>query len=260
MLRTRLHWTWISILSLGLAGACGDSTGEPDANSGPDCGVTCNEPVDAAGNIDAPESAIDGGTPGDDAASGTDAGLLPDHPILVEVYYDDPSPGQNGDNGKEWVKLFNPTSQPIDLAGYSLGWGGANYITGTLQLTGTIAAGGCFVVGGPDTNATNGNPIYSQTADLAPDLQNGGDQADGVALFETTVDLLEATTVPLDAVIYGADNNASGLLDPTGAVGEVDVPTGVDPGQSIRNLSNGIWEVHLTPTPNTCPPFPEASI
>lgn len=259
MFRTRLHWTWISVLTLGLAGACGGSSEEADANTGPDCSVACGGPIDAADGIDAPDNAIDGGTL-DDAASGTDAAPLPDHPILVEVYYDDPSAGQNGDNGKEWVKLFNPTSQPIDLAGYSLGWGGASYITGTLQLSGTIAAGGCFVVGGPDTNATNGNPTYGQAADLAPDLQNGGDQADGVALFDTTADLLDATTVPLDAVIYGADNNNSGLVDETGAVGAVDVTLGVDPGQSIRRLDNGIWEENLTPTPDVCPPFPTASI
>ena len=56
---------------------------------------------------------------------------------VSEVMYN-PS---GGDNGNEWVELFNAGGSVIDLSNYSLGWGGADYTTGVVQLSGTIPAG-----------------------------------------------------------------------------------------------------------------------
>ena len=69
----------------------------------------------------------------------------PDHLVLSEVLYD---PSGNPDTGKEWIELHNPTGQPIDISGWSLGdavadgeFGSGRYLfpTGTvLQPAGII--------------------------------------------------------------------------------------------------------------------------
>jgi hypothetical protein len=246
---TRNSLISISILTLGLAAACGDDAGSNnvDASTGnPDAGQTPD-----GGNADA-------------ATGGIDAAPGPVHPLLVEVYYDRAGGGPTGDNEYQWVKLYNPTGAAIDLSTYALGWGGANYAFGTLQLSGTIEADGCFVVGGPLSSEDNGNPVYDQAEDLDPNLGRGVDGASGVALFDITADAIEADTVPIDAVIYSnisGTANTNGLMDETGETGEVNI-TGVGENQSIRRLDKTIklWERNFEPTPNECPPFPMVSI
>ena len=56
----------------------------------------------------------------------------------------------------KFVELYNPTSAPIDLAGMSLQYrsaGGTGAFTGVTALTGTIPAGGYFLVQGGTNNA-----------------------------------------------------------------------------------------------------------
>ena len=110
---------------------------------------------------------------------------------------------------------MNTSGESIDLGSFSLGWGGANYLSGKLALSGVVAPGAVFVVGGPLSDTANANPRFDLALDFAPDLQNGGATADGVALFDVPVEELLAETVPLDAVLYG-ESNDSGLLGPQG--------------------------------------------
>jgi hypothetical protein len=101
--------------------------------------------------------------------------------MISEVMYN-PS---GGDNGREWVEFFNETEAPIDLASYSLGWGGADYSTGTAALAGIIQAGQYFAIGGPTSDAGNGNPTTDLVVNFAPNIQNPFVcTADGVALFD----------------------------------------------------------------------------
>ncbi len=133
------------------------------------------------------------------------------------------------DDQREWVELYNGTGAAIDLIGYSLGWGGANYTDGgTLPLSGMIASGATFVIGGPLSDAGNGNPTYDLPIDFDGNLQNGGFFADGVALFDVPVGSIPATD-PIDAVIYGIFN-FNGLIDETGLPGPVDYLVGLRRG------------------------------
>jgi beta-lactamase superfamily II metal-dependent hydrolase len=165
--------------------------------------------------------------------------------LLSEVLYD----VVGSDNGYEWVELYNASGSEICLAGLSLGWGGNDYTYGKLDLSGTVASGATFVVGGTISSSTNANPTFDQAQDLSPDVQNGGSVADGVALFTVPAASLTSTTVPYDAVIYGG-TNSNCLLDPAGSCGAVDVGN-ASAGSSIeRTTLGGGWQVQGTPTPN----------
>ena len=165
--------------------------------------------------------------------------------VISEVLYDTPG----DDNGKEWVELFNGTGADIDLSGYSLASGGTDYTYSTFQLTGTLPAGGCFVVGGPDSSADNGMPTFDQAEDFDPDLQNSGTTADAVALFDVTASAISNSTVPIDAVVYGGSND-NGLLGPDGSAAPVDVED-AGGGASVERVGEA-WALQLTPTPGDC--------
>ncbi|NNE27491.1 MAG: hypothetical protein HKN09_11670, partial [Saprospiraceae bacterium] len=166
--------------------------------------------------------------------------------IISEVLYD----ATSGDNGLEWVELFNTGTQPVDLSGYSLGNGGVNYTYSKVQLNGTIAPGATFVVGGPTSNASNGNPTYDQVANFSPDFQNGGTESDGVALFDIVATSVHGATIPIDAVIYDSPNS-NNLLDRYGLFGTPHVGD-AGPGSSVERTNNsGNWIIQSTPTPNS---------
>lgn len=190
-----------------------------------------------------------GAAASDALVSVVDSPVYPDL-VLAEVYYDHPA----DDDQFEWVKLYNGTGAPVDLAGYGLGWGGPDYAYGTLQLSGTIGPGECFVVGGPSGDAGSGSPVFDQAIDFNPDIQNSGTTADGVALFAVPAASITAATVPIDVVIYGPAN-MSGLIDETGAAAAVDVADGGS-GDSMHRLSDDTWAIAPDPGPNACVPFP----
>ncbi len=157
--------------------------------------------------------------------------------LISEVYYDHPGV----DNGFEWVELYNNNHLAIDLSGYSLGYGGDDYTTGSLALSGIIASGAYFVIGGP----SNIGITFDLSLNFNPDLQNSGTDADGIALFSPTAQIV-------DAVIYGAVN-INDLLDETGLPGAVDVGD-APAGSSIERISlTGLWQIQSAPTPGTGP-------
>ncbi len=168
--------------------------------------------------------------------------------VLSEVYYDPPG----SDTGREWVELFNGTAEAIDLSGYSLGNAGTNYSTSTVQLSGTLEPGQCFVVGGPISDEASANAVYAQAFDFEPDFQNSGNAADGVALFAVPANQVNNLTVPMDAVLYGPSND-NGLMDETGEAGEPDVGD-VSSGSSLERGPEG-WHAQPVPTPNDCTPL-----
>jgi len=182
-------------------------------------------------------------------------------PILSEVFF---NPSGAADDGNEWVEIFNDGSTPIDLSGYSLGWGGLDYTTGTVQLVGTLLPGQYFVVGGPNSDASNGSPVYDQVANFTPDLENSGwfQPADGVALFDVPEALIVPTTVPIDAFIYAGamfSSNSNGLMDESGDPGTVDfVQPFFGAGYSVE-FDGATWSRQNSPTPNTGALAPEPS-
>ncbi|BCX47823.1 endonuclease [Haloferula helveola] len=166
--------------------------------------------------------------------------------ILSEVYYDH----VGSDNGYEWVEIANVGTTTVDLSTWSLGWGGSDYTYGTLQLSGTIAPGATFVVGGPISDPVNANPTYDLAIDFDPDIQNGGASADGIALFDVVAEDIKAASIPVDAVIY-AGTNTNNLLDETGNPGATDVAD-VTNGWSIQRIDlEGTWAQNEFPSPGT---------
>jgi hypothetical protein len=166
---------------------------------------------------------------------------------LSEVMYNP----TGGDNGREWVELYNANAVAIDLSGYSLGWGGADYTTGVLQLSGVVPSGSYFVIGGPTSDAGNGNPTYDLVANFAPDLQNPLLLSDGIALFDVPAASVTAATVPIHAVIYGGLINLNGLMDEQGNPGAIDVG-GAPAGQSLEFGGSG-WAVQPAASPSSGP-------
>lgn len=169
--------------------------------------------------------------------------------MISEVMFNPAGP----DDGFEWVELYNDGPGAIDLADYSLGWGGADYTVGTLDLDSAgILASGAYIVIGAGTGF-----------DFNPDLENGIFFADGVALFNLDAGSIAPGTIPLDALIYSSffGFNGSGLIDATGNPGAVLV-TIAAAGESAERDALGNWQAQATPTPGSGslpPPVPEPS-
>ena len=154
---------------------------------------------------------------------------------ISEVMYNPGGFGGGDDDGSEWVELFNAGHTDIDLSDYSLGWGGADHTAALLPLSGMISSGQYFVVGGP---------AGDQAADFDPDLGNGFLISAGIALFDMT-----APATPVHVVIYGGlFGNLGGLIDETGAVGDVDAPFPFLPGGSSVEFDGAGWTDQGTPT------------
>jgi hypothetical protein len=164
--------------------------------------------------------------------------------ILSEVLYD----VDGGDDGWEWIELYNSGSQTIDLASFSIAYGGTSY-GNPVQLQGTVDPGKTFVIGGPSSHPqTNGKPSYDQVENFSPDLQNSGSDGDGIALYDVPAAEWTSSTVPIDAVIYGPNNN-NGLIDETGAANPPEVGDAAA-GESIERVDvAGAWEIENKPTP-----------
>ncbi len=186
-------------------------------------------------------------------------------PIISEVFLNPVGPN----DGRQWVEIYNPDAIAADLSGYSLGWGGADYTFGTLQLVGILAPGSTFVVGGPISDAINYNPVYDQATDFSPDLQIPGlffAAADGIALFDVTAATITPGTVPIDTLIYGGplfSSNSNGLIDSTGAPGAIAYTIPLFPffGQGTSIEFDGTsWATQAAPTPGSVAPgLPEPS-
>jgi hypothetical protein len=164
---------------------------------------------------------------------------------IAEIFYND----TQYSDGEQWVRLYNSTSMTLDLSQYSLGAGSTSYTQTTAQLSGTIAPGACFVIGGPTSNVYNGGPSYSQILHLSPDLPMGGTTGAGVALFSVPAESITASTVPVDAIVYG-DANTAGLMGPMGTPIRPSTEDAA-PGTSLL-LQNSVWVDNLAPSPSAC--------
>ena len=171
-------------------------------------------------------------------------------PLLIsEVYYD---PTGSDDDMLEWVEIYNRGTTFVDLSNYSLGYGSADYTFGTLGLTGTLAPGGCVVIGGPTSSANNASPTFDQAVDFNPNLPNSGTDADGIALFFAEPGDLQPNTVPIDAVVYGA-TNTRGLIAEDGSP-KTDISPDAPAGSSLERVgpSSDVFAIQNAPTPNNC--------
>lgn len=121
-------------------------------------------------------------------------------PVISQVY------GGGGNSGSYWkqdfVELYNPAADPVDLAGWKLRYASANGSyneTNVTALSGTIPAGGYYLV--QQAAGTGG------VADLEGPDQTGTLNLSGSA---GKVELLDADGDRADLVGYGNANEAEG--------------------------------------------------
>jgi hypothetical protein len=165
---------------------------------------------------------------------------------VAEIFYE----GTLSTDGLQWVRLYNTTPNPIDLSLYSLGAGHASYVETTVQLSGTIAPSSCFVVGGPQSVFDNGYPTYNQFVHITPNIPLGGSNGAGVGVFGVPASRLDATTVPVDSVVWGATNGGH-LLARDGSDAKSAMTSDVYPGDSLMRLGAS-WVDEYPPVPSSC--------
>ncbi|GAA4902595.1 SpnA family nuclease [Tessaracoccus lubricantis] len=139
-----------------------------------------------------------------------------DHLVINEVYARGGS--ANAPYTKKFVELYNPTSQSIELAGWTLGYSAATNagIGNSCALSGAVAAGGYFVIGAGSNGATgeavttNLDCTFSLSGtNRAVTLLNGADTVDLVG-YGTAVRFEAA------AAAYPGANADQGSINRTG--------------------------------------------
>jgi len=166
--------------------------------------------------------------------------------VISEVMYE-PS---GGDNSRQWVELYNGTGSSIDLSNYHLEWGEGSLTESSGALSGTLAAGATWVMGGPTSDGNNGNPIYDAIYNFVPNLGDGRHiwREDGIALFET------ATSTMLHTIVYGGNNFAVNFVDEQGGTAVAFDDSTLNPGESIEFLGTTVWQIGTTATPGAPDP------
>jgi hypothetical protein len=239
--------TGLAIVDAGRADS--GSVARPDSGLRPDSGPMLSDagnPVFDSGpaHSDAgPPNLDDAGRPPPDDAGGP---LTPVGLVISEVLYD--LPGVDAE--QEWVELYNGGARELNLAGFSIAYGGTSWTSGNYELMGTLAAGDCVVVGGPASAAGNGNPQFIIARDFAPDIQNSGTRADGVAIFNLPAAEVTANSVPIDTVLYGRENSSQLIGSDGQVLAEVDV--GDSPASSSIERIGEVWSINPAPSPGVC--------
>jgi len=173
--------------------------------------------------------------------------------IISEIFLNSSA----GDDGNQWVELFNRSNRVVNLKSYSLGnagnaSNGLNYTESLVQLSGTVEPHSFFVLGGPKSSAKNGSPVYDQLVNFNPDFVHGTHSADGVGLYNLRAKDVLNLSVPVDVVIFGNFENNNALFDNTGKHGVIDIRQ-VGPDSSIERVSfdPNIWQVQPSPNPGS---------
>ena len=135
--------------------------------------------------------------------------------VVINEFASNPD---GGDEGNEWVELYNNEAETVDLEGWSF-QSGTSSLSERHVFTGvTIEPGAMLVLGGANV----------QFADVTADgnLSMGNATSSGDAMR-----LLDATGAIADTVIYGPDNS-DGFTDDLGMVA---TSTGAAPGNALSS-------------------------
>lgn len=194
--------------------------------------------------------------------------------LLINEFY-----GRGGSANQpyltKFVELYNPTDEAIDLAELSLQYrsaGGTSAATGVAVLSGTVAAGGYFVVA-MNSNGSIGVPlpVVSLETTLAPSGTNGT-----VFLAKATTAINPDTQADLvvDKLGYGTSNSPEGTAasytgtnSTPGSLGRLSADDSNDNGADFTfnssptpGGSNTTVDPTTTPSPSTSPsPTPSAA-
>ncbi|MBU1951461.1 lamin tail domain-containing protein [Patescibacteria group bacterium] len=122
------------------------------------------------------------------------------HLVINEVLYD-----PNGsDLGNEWIELYNPTSNIIDLANWAVESGGSSFGNILTFENVTIQPQSFFVIG--EMNISEANLIVDELK-----FQNGGSATDGIRIVDQNGQVI-------DTLLYD-EPNTNQLLDDSKNVG-----------------------------------------
>lgn len=141
--------------------------------------------------------------------------------------------GPGDDNLNEWVEVFNPGTEPINLQGWRIGDALNTDVLGAL----VVESGGFAVIAAAETQLPQGVPVLRVTdGRIGNGLNNGGD---AVVLIAPSGELA-------DAISYGENTEFE--------AGTATVPGS---GETIgRDMEFGGWELTLEPSPGAANRFP----
>ena len=187
-------------------------------------------------------------------------------PVIINEVY-----GGGGNSGAtythDYIELLNVSGAPVDLTGWSVQYAssaGTNW-SGIIPLTGSIAPGEHYLVGGGANSAGNGVPLP-----LAPRVTSGVDLAGAngnVALVNGTTKLSCAATscqsdpAVADLVGFGTGAAFAGTAAPAPS-SSTSVARKVDDGTPVNTADNGadfVATASQTPgatNPASVPPVP----
>ncbi|NUL49526.1 ExeM/NucH family extracellular endonuclease, partial [Cellulosimicrobium funkei] len=137
-------------------------------------------------------------------AQAADAAPAGDAVVINEAYTNGGS--ANAPFTHKFVELYNPTDEDISLDGWSIQYrsaGGTGEPSGVIELSGTITAGGYYLVQA-SSNADNGEPL--PTADAT-----GGVSFSGTNGTIFLADQAEKVSLPVGSVT--AETEAAGVVD-----------------------------------------------
>ena len=173
-------------------------------------------------------------------APATTHGIAADHLLISEVLYDPTAI----EPGTEWVELLNPTSNPVDLTGWTI----RDNTSADPLPTFSIEPGQYLVVASNEGDFRAANPGFAGAL-----VSLGGPIGNGLSNSGDVISLVDRGGGTVDAMSYGSD--ASALNPPCPDVSE---------GQSLARQpsdtdsdSAGDW-LTGTPTPGgaSAPPSP----
>lgn len=168
--------------------------------------------------------------------------------VINEAYVNGGSAGATYLN--KFVELYNPTTAAIDLSSMSLQYrsaGGEVNPTGVLPLTGSIAAGGYYLIQG-NSNAANGAALPTPDASLAFAFAGGGGTLflanQTTALTTPPTGSLVNNPAVIDLLGYGSSNT----FETTAAAGP-SVTTSMNRTAGLDTDVNSVDFTLAAPTP-----------
>lgn len=137
---------------------------------------------------------------------------------INEIFYDP----AGSDSGYEWIELYNPTDQAVDISGWRIEKAGTSFSTAVTIEFATVQPYSFYLIG--EEFITDADYI------CVLGLQNGGSSTDGVRLI--SVDGLYTDTVLYD------EPNTNQLPDDSGNPGTQFAPD-VSGGHSLARINDG---------------------
>ncbi len=187
--------------------------------AGNTCGITISSNVQEATCFGTSDGSISLTVSGGSIPQTSNKGLI------ISEFLADPS---GNDSPNEFVELLATKDIDFGFTPYTVifnnnntatanGWAQGNTITYAFEISsGFVSAGDVIYVGGSGmipvnnvyrainyTSATGDGGIGNASATSGV-LGNGGANADGIAVFDVPVNLITSSTVPVDAVFFGA--------------------------------------------------------